>query len=87
MNPFNVICIDVSGKPNEIPQKVWDLLRKDETYTVIKATRLNVQGGLLGFQLAEIDLSPYEPYIYFSSSRFRLPKEVEVKEEELELVN
>jgi hypothetical protein len=86
---MKVECIDSSNRPNDIPISKWVV--KGIEYTVIKAAKLPMQGGLLGFQLAEIDLSGCVPYLYFAASRFKEKEplkesdeeKVEVLEEEL----
>ena len=85
---MKVICVDSSNKPNDIPISKW--IVKDQEYTVIKAAKLPIQGGILGFQLAEIDLTDCVPYLYFAASRFRekepLKEKVKDKETSEELV-
>tara|TARA_R110001632_G_scaffold146924_1_gene263936 strand:- start:251 stop:541 length:291 start_codon:yes stop_codon:yes gene_type:complete len=66
---FKVICVDAANRPNEIPTSKW--VEKDEPYTVIKAEYMNIQNGLLGFELAELDISGCFPYVNFASNRFR----------------
>ncbi len=66
---FKVVCVNAQGRPNEIPTSKW--VAKDETYTVIKADYLNVQNGLLGFKLKEVNIDDCFPYQYFASNRFR----------------
>ena len=66
---FKVVCIDASNKPNDIPNNKW--VKKDETYTVVNAEFMNMQNRLLGFELAEIDLTGCFPYTRFVASRFR----------------
>ena len=82
---MKVICIDATNRPNDIPVSKWVV--KDQEYTVIKAARLPMVGGALGFQLAEIDLRDCVPYLYFLASRFKekepLPEKKEEKVEEL----
>lgn len=70
---MRVECKNNKGKPNEIPTNVWELLIEGELYTVIKVMKCNIQGGIYGYQLAEIDLTPYSPYEYFAASRFGIP--------------
>lgn len=81
---MQVVCINDNGRPNEVPPSKW--VKKDEIYTVIRVMKLNVQGGIYGFELAEIDLKGCcSPYEYFAASRFAPivgPKEV--VEEQLE---
>lgn len=82
---MKVICIDTRNRPNEIPISVWNKLIEGEEYTVIKVMKCNIQGGVYGYELAEIDLKPYSPYEYFGAWRFTIPvePEKEVIEEEL----
>ena len=82
---MKVECIDASNKPNDIPMSKWVV--KGNEYTVVKVSRMNIQGGILGFQLAEIDLKDCVPYLYFDARRFKekepLPEKKEEKVEEL----
>ena len=82
--PFQVICINDSHRPAEFPASKW--IKKGETYNVTKIGNLKIQGGQ-GFQLAEIDMTGCEPYLYFSASRFGVPVDPEEQKEveELEL--
>ena len=79
--PFKVICLDDQFRPNDIPTSKW--VKKGNQYTVIKADRLLLQGGTIGFQLEELDLSDCTPYNYFSASRFGIPVNLEIREEEM----
>ena len=81
---MKVICLNDQNRPNEIPSTKW--VKKDEMYTVTKLMKCNVQGGLLGFQLAEIDLKGCEPYEYFAAHRFGIPIPDGVIDEKEELV-
>lgn len=85
---MKVECIDDNNRPNDIPSSKWVV--KGKEYTVIKAAKLPMQNGLLGFQLAEIDLRDCVPYLYFAANRFKekepLPEKKEEKVEEEELV-
>lgn len=81
-----LLCIDDKNRPNQIPLNKW--IKKGEFYTPIGILKCNIQGGIMGFKLAEIDLdSSCEPYKCFSIHRFAVPVEDKVLEEELELVN
>jgi hypothetical protein len=75
---MKVICINDSHRPNDIPTSKW--IVKDNEYTVIKVGKMMVQGGILGFQLAEVSLEGCAPYKYYAASRFRI-KEVKPEEE------
>lgn len=88
---MKLICINDSDRPNEIPISKW--IKKGNQYTAIKFNKMNMQGGILGVQLEEIDLSDCFPHTHFLASRF-LPLEplkekesenIEELEEELEL--
>lgn len=80
---IKVICINDKGRPSDIPLSKW--IVKDEPYTVINAIICKSDGGKLGYQLEEIDLTPYAPYICFAASRFKVigPVEKKVEMEEL----
>ena len=86
--PFKVICLDDSNRPDGIPTSKW--VKKGNPYTVIEVSKLIMQGGMLGFKLQEINLDDCIPYQYFAASRFGIPAEdltkAEVKEKELEAV-
>ena len=77
---MRVECIDDSNRPNDIPTSKW--VKKGEKYTVIRAANLQMQNGMLGFQLEEIDLSGCAPYQFFSANRFKPLDEVPTMEEE-----
>jgi hypothetical protein len=77
--PFKAICINDSGRPNEIPVSKW--IKKDTIYTVIKITVCNIQGKTISFTLAEIDMRGCEPYNGFDSRRFAGEIPSDVKEE------
>lgn len=81
-----VTCLNNKNKPNEVPNSIWEKLIEGEEYTVIEIAKLHASGGIYGFKLAEIDLSPCAPYLYFASYRFgiKVPADI-IKEEELEL--
>lgn len=66
---MKVECVDATHRPNDIPLSKWVV--KGNEYTVIKAAKLPMSGGMLGFQLAEIDLSDCAPYLYFAAYRFK----------------
>lgn len=83
---FEVICIDDKNRPNEIPTSKW--VKAKQKYTVIEVKKMNIQGGILGFKLAEINLDGCAPYECYAASRFRPVNLVpdKVVEKELELV-
>jgi hypothetical protein len=66
-----VICLDDANRPNDVPSTHW--VKKGQTYIVIEVAKLRMQGGRLGFKLAEINLDPYFPYQYFAANRFGIP--------------
>lgn len=63
---MQVICLDDSNRPADIPLSAW--ITKGEKYIVIDA--FYGFGGVLIFQLAERDLTPYFPYKGFDAKRF-----------------
>jgi len=71
---FEVVCIDDSQRPNDIPTSKWII--KGNDYTVTKVSRMNVQGGILGYQLAEVSLKGCAPYLFYAASRFKI-KEIQ----------
>ena len=82
---FSVICINSSNKPNDIPISQW--IVKGKEYFVIEVGKMNIQGGILGFKLAEVNLDGCAPYQFYAASRFRLPvKDKEKMKVELETV-
>lgn len=68
---FKVICLDDSKRPNEIPTSKW--IKRGAEYTVIEVTKMRIQGGILGFKLAEVNIDEYFPYQYFAATRFGIP--------------
>lgn len=78
---MKVICINDSGRPNEVPITKW--VKKNQEYTIIEWVKCNPQGGLLGVKLAEIDLTGCDPYLYFAAHRFTPLTPDEVLEEDL----
>ena len=91
--PFKALCINDLERPNDIPTTHW--VKRGQEYTVITMERMQMQGGQIGYELAEIDLLECcFPYTRFSAWRFAVPlsqfteeyKEQEAPvEEELEL--
>ena len=80
-----LICINDKDFPSEIPTS--KRLKLGEEYTITKVMKCNVQGGLLGFAVAEIDLTGCAPYEYFAANRFGVPVDIDVlMEEEVEMV-
>jgi hypothetical protein len=85
---FKVICIDDKNRPDGIPTSKW--VKKDQEYTVIHIGKLNLQGGILGFKLEELNIDDCFPYQFFAATRFALPKKdkslIEKIEEDLIIV-
>jgi hypothetical protein len=78
---MKVECIDASNRPNDIPISQWVV--KGNEYTVTGVWKMNMQGGILGFELAEINLAGCAPYKYYASDRFRVKElQPDVKMEE-----
>lgn len=65
---FKVTCVNDSNRPNDIPNTKW--INKGDEYTVVQVDYLNIQNRVLGFKLAEVDLTDCFPYQYFLASRF-----------------
>ena len=70
MIKFKVICINDKDRPDGIPLSKW--IKESEVYTVTEVTRMRIQGGKLGFKLAEVNIDDCFPYQYFDASRFAL---------------
>ena len=70
---IEAICIDASGKPNDIPNNKW--LQEGKVYNIIYTTTVLPQEEL-AVSLAEINLddSCY-PYQYFLFSRFAIRRD------------
>jgi len=66
--PFRAMCIDDADRPGDIPTSQW--LKVKRLYTVIDMKRLLMQGGKIGFKLAEINLAGCAPYEFYLSDRF-----------------
>lgn len=64
------ICIDDTNKPSVIPKEKW--IEKDKEYhiTYIYVMKNQIQFGIQGCDIAEIDISDYHPYNCFRLSRF-----------------
>lgn len=68
-----VICINDSNKPKEIPTNKW--IKEGEKYTVIYTVTVLPQKQL-AFHLAEIELDDScLPYEYFLANRFAIKPE------------
>lgn len=76
MNPFDVICVNDSNKPDGIPTSKW--VKKGEIYTVILVGRMLMQNGCMGFKLKQLDIDDCFPYQFFSAERFRMLQDADV---------
>jgi hypothetical protein len=80
---MKVVCINDSDRPNDIPTSKWVV--KGQIYTVIKVSKMIMQGNILGVQLEEIDLSDCVPHLFFAATRFaEIESSKEKKEEKIE---
>jgi hypothetical protein len=80
---MRVVCINDSDRPNDIPISKWVV--KGKEYTVIKISKMIMQGNILGVQLEEIDLSDCVPHLFFAATRFaEIEPSKEKKEEKIE---
>lgn len=79
---FEVVCLDDSAKPAEVPENQW--IKKGALYTVIKVVKCLGQGGIMAFELEEVKIDA-ALYKYFAASRFAplAPTEEEIEENEL----
>ena len=78
---MEVECINDSFRPNDIPTSKWVV--KGNKYTVIGVWKMRMQGGILGFELAELNLDGCAPYKYYAANRFKIKElQPEVKVEE-----
>lgn len=65
-----VTCTNDSHRPNDIPTSQW--VKKGYDYTVIGVWKMNMQGGILAYDLSEINLNGCAPYKYYAASRFKI---------------
>ncbi|TAG00288.1 MAG: hypothetical protein EAZ44_09565 [Cytophagia bacterium] len=82
---IQVICIDDTLRPNEVPTSRW--VKKGETYNIIQIDKLLMQGGAYGCKLQEIDNDDLAPYQYFRLNRFAPPQTLEAEEAVLATVD
>ena len=66
--PFKALCINDADRPSDIPLSQW--IQKGKLYTVIKVGKMLVQGGKIGFHLAEVNLDGCAPYLTYAANRF-----------------
>ena len=82
---MKVLCIDDAGRPNDIPNSQW--VKEGSIYHVTNAVKCNIQGGLLGFELKEVNLDGCAPYKFYAASRFvPVVPTHPIEEKELELL-
>ncbi len=79
---LEVICINAKNRPNEVPVNRW--VKEGETYHVIEISKLNMQQGIYGCKLAEINNDDLFPYQYFRLDRFAVSITDELLEQVLE---
>lgn len=84
MEPFKVICVNDKDRPDGIPTSKW--IKRGQVYTVIQVSKMLIQGGKLGFKLAELNIDDCFPYQFFSADRFGIPVPDKWAEEYLEKV-
>jgi len=82
--PFKALCINDSERPSDIPTSKW--IKRNKMYTVTVVARMMIQGGRLGFKLAEVSLEGCFPYEFYAANRFaivldqKLISEIELNE-------
>lgn len=82
---LEVICIDDKHRPNEVPTNRW--VKEGKRYHIIEITKLNMQQGLYGCKLAEINNDDLFPYQYFRLSRFAVSVSDELLEQAVEEID
>jgi hypothetical protein len=71
MGLIQMLCIDDSNRPEDIPLTHW--IKEGELYTLKDVKKLTMQGGKLGVQVDEIDLLKLGgQHEFFSITRFAL---------------
>lgn len=68
MNNFRVKCVLDENRPENVPSSKW--IVKNQIYTVTNVGKMLVQGGIIGFELAEVSLEGCYPYQFYAASRF-----------------
>lgn len=68
--PFKALCINDKARPSDIPTSRW--VKEGKMYTVTAVARLMIQGGRIGFKLAEINLEGCFPYEFYDATRFAI---------------
>lgn len=82
---LEVTCINDKNRPNEIPVNRW--IKEGKTYHIIEVTKLNMQQGIYGCKLAEINNDDLFPYQYFRLDRFAISVNDELLEKVLEEID
>lgn len=85
MTNIEVVCIDDTNRPNEVPTNRW--VKKGKKYHIVEIAKMMVQGGVYGCKLAEIDNDDLAPYQYFRLSRFAISLGIFDEEEMLEEID
>ncbi len=65
---IEVVCVDDSMRPNEVPLSRW--VKRGQTYHIIEICEMTQQPGVMGCKLEEINNDDLFPYQYFRLSRF-----------------
>lgn len=74
--PFRAMCINDADRPGDIPTTQW--LKVNRLYTVVEMKKLLMQGGKIGFKLAEVNLKGCAPYEFYLSDRFAIVFDQEI---------
>lgn len=71
---IEVVCINDKNRPDGIPQSRW--VKENEIYHITLIERMNIQGGLYGCKLAELNNDNLFPYTHFALNRFALTADI-----------
>jgi len=82
---LEVICINDKNRPNEVPMNRW--VKEGKTYHVIEVSKLNMQQGIYGCKLAEINNDDLFPYQFFRLDRFAVSVDDAMLEKALEEID
>lgn len=85
MTNIEVICINDSHRPEEIPAERW--VKEGETYHIVEITKMQLHDGKHGCKLAEINIDDLAPHNYFRLSRFAISLGIFDDEEMLEPID
>ena len=66
MEEFRVVCINDKYKPDGF---IGDWIESGEVYTVVDAKYLKRQRNMIGYKLAELNISEESKFQYFLSNR------------------